>query len=60
MEEDGKFDSQNLSDNGGNEETKKRFAKIGAGEMEEPTAEDLSAFAAADAEDPAGNFQHLS
>lgn len=42
------------------EETKKRFAEIGAGEMEEPTTEDLSAFAVADAEDPAGNFQHLS
>ena len=42
------------------EETKKCFAEIGAGEMEEPTAEDLSAFAAADAKDPAGNFQHLS
>ena len=42
------------------EGTKKRFARIGAGEMEEPTTEDLSAFAVADAEDPAGNFQHLS
>lgn len=38
------------------EGTKKRFAEIGAGEMEEPTAENLSAFAVADAEDPAGNF----
>lgn len=34
-------------------EIEKRFAEIDAGETEEPTAEDLAAFAAADAEDPA-------
>lgn len=35
------------------DEIKKRFAEIEVGEMEEPTAEDLAAFAEADAEDPA-------
>lgn len=35
------------------DEIEKRFAEIDAGETEEPTAEDLAAFAAADAEDPA-------
>lgn len=34
------------------EEIEKRFAEINALEPEEPTAEDLAAFAAADAEDP--------
>lgn len=35
------------------EEIEKRFAEIDAGEPEEPTAEELAAFAKADAEDPA-------
>ncbi len=35
------------------EEIEKRFAEINARETEEPTAEDLAAFAEADAEDPA-------
>lgn len=34
------------------DEIEARFAEIDAGETEEPTAEDLDAFAAADAEDP--------
>ena len=36
-----------------NAEIKERFAKIDAREPEEPTAEDLAAFAEAEAEDPA-------
>lgn len=35
------------------DEIEARFAEIDAKETEEPTAEDLAAFAAADAEDPA-------
>lgn len=35
------------------DEIEKRFAEIDAGEMEDPTPEDLAAFEAADAEDPA-------
>lgn len=35
------------------DEIEARFAEIDAGETEEPTVEDLEAFAAADAEDPA-------
>ena len=35
------------------DEIEKRFAQIDAGETEEPTAEDVAAFAAADAENPA-------
>lgn len=35
------------------DEIEARFAEIDAGETEEPTAEDLVAFTAADAEDPA-------
>ena len=34
------------------EEIEKKFAEINARESEEPTAEDLAAFAEADAEDP--------
>lgn len=35
------------------DEIEARFAKIDVGETEKPTSEDLAAFAAADAEDPA-------